>query len=300
MTRSEDDPGVLEAVPGGEPVYLVTYSELPDLADDDRLLLDELQRLGLNAVPAVWDDPAVDWAAARVAVLRSTWDYHLHHERFLEWVERAGTLTRLLNPPETVRWNSHKGYLLDLDARGVPVVPTVLLKAGGSGSLEEIMSGNGWEQAVVKPAVSASSYETWRVRPGKAAASQARLERLLARRDVLVQPYFASVQNPGERSLMFVEGQHTHTVTRPATFGARTGETATPRPVEAAPDEAALAYKVLHAAGRVTLYARVDIARDDEGAPRLMELELIEPSLFLGHAQLAARMLAAAITRRAR
>ncbi len=282
------------------PVYLVTYRELPQLADDDRVLLEELRRLGLRAVPAVWDDPAVDWAAARAAVVRSTWDYHHNHERFLEWVDRIGGLTRLLNPPDTLRWNSHKTYLADLEGRGVPIVPTVWLTAGSEASLPELMSGQGWEQAVVKPTVSASAHETWRVRPGEAGKAQARFDRLLAERDVMVQPYLPSVEDPGERSLMFVEGQHTHTVRRVTPLDLDKGEETSARPVEADQDEVALAYKVLHAAGRQAVYARVDLARDEEGTPRLMELELIEPSLFLGHAPPAARMLAAAIARRAR
>jgi hypothetical protein len=148
--------------------------------------------------------------------------------------------------------------------------------------------------------VSASGYETWQVRSGNTGKAQRKLDGLLAGRDMMVQPFMPSVESPGERSLMFVEGQHTHTVRRSAPFGAGVGEMAETRTVEAAPDEAALAYKVLHAAGRLTLYARVDLARDNEGVPRLMELELIEPSLFLAHAPLAARMLAAAIARRAR
>ena len=101
-------------------------------------------------------DPAVDWAEARAAVVRSTWDYHHHRERFLEWADRAGALTRLFNLPESLRWNSHKGYLADLEANGVPVVPTVWLAAGSEASLSEIMASQGWAQAVVKPAVSAS------------------------------------------------------------------------------------------------------------------------------------------------
>jgi glutathione synthase/RimK-type ligase-like ATP-grasp enzyme len=281
-------------------VYLVTYSGLPELSDDDRLLLAELRTLGLRAEPAIWDDPEVDWATARAAVVRSTWDYHHHHERFLEWADRAGALTRLFNLPETLRWNSHKGYLADLEANGVPVVPTVWLVAGSEASLPEILASQGWTQAVVKPAVSASGHETWRVRAGKTAQAQRRLDRLLAERDMMVQPFLASVEDPGERSLIFVEGQHTHTARRPAPFGAGAGEMAGVRPIEAAPDEVALAYKVLHAAGRQTLYARVDIARDDEDTPRLMEFEVIEPSLFLAQSPPATRMLAAAIARRAR
>jgi hypothetical protein len=296
MTGTEDDPSA-----GGAPlVYLVTYSELPELADDDRLLLDELRILGVRAMPAVWDDPAVDWSAARVAVVRSTWDYHLRHKQFLEWVERAGALTDLFNPPDTVRWNGHKGYLLDLEVKGVPIVPTVWLAAGSDASLAEIMSGRGWARAVVKPAVSASGYETWQVRAENTFKAQRRLDLLLVERDMMVQPFMPSVENPGERSLMFVEGQHTHTVRRSAPFEAGVGEMAEARPVEADADEVALAYKVLHVAGKLTLYARVDLARDEEGTSRLMELELIEPSLFLGHAPPAARMLAAAIARRAR
>jgi hypothetical protein len=278
-------------------VGLVTYSELPNLVPDDRLLLEELERRGLRAVPLVWDDERINWADFTVCVIRETWDYHHRLGEFLEWVVRAGAATGLLNPPEAVRWNTHKGYLRELEARGVPIVPTVWVHRGTDDDLAEIMSQKGWERVVVKPAVSASSFETVLVEREELSKGQSHLKRLATLRDMMVQPFLPLVQTAGERSLMFVEGLFTHAVRRSAPFGAGVGELGEARLIDVSGAEIDLGKKVLEVAGVPYLYARVDIAPDEDGIMRLMELELVEPSLFLEYSADAVRLLADGIER---
>ncbi|HMA36602.1 MAG TPA: hypothetical protein VKY74_19260 [Chloroflexia bacterium] len=287
-----------QAPPVGPSVGLVTYARLPQGAPDDALLVAALAARGLVARPLVWDDPGVDWAAVPLCVIRSTWDYHLRRAAFLAWATRVAAVTALWNPAPLVRWNTHKSYLRDLAARGVPTVPAVWLPAGTPADLAAILAAQGWESAVVKPAVGADSHGAQVVTPETRAAGQAHLARFLAGQDMLVQPFLDSIDSYGERSLIYIDGVLTHAVRRhplPRTPGA--GPSAAPAPlVPVAAGEAALGTQVLAALDLRPLYARVDLVRDGAGTPRVLELELVEPSLFFAQAPAAATQLAAAIT----
>jgi hypothetical protein len=152
--------------------------------------------------------------------IRSTWDYHHQREEFVDCAERVGGRTQLWNPAPVVRWNSHKGYLLGLAAAGVPVVPTVLLRQGAPANLAEITSERGWTRVVVKPAVSASSYRTLHADAETLDEGDAHLRELLAERDVLVQPYISSVEDYGERAVIWIDGHFTHAVRKSPRFSA--------------------------------------------------------------------------------
>ncbi|MDQ6694594.1 MAG: hypothetical protein M3014_09275 [Chloroflexota bacterium] len=279
-------------------VALVTSLAFPDLAPDDRPLLTALEALGLRGVPLVWDDPTVDWSRAGVTVVRSTWDYHHRLVEFLAWAERISPMTSLLNPAELLRWNTHKSYLRDLAGRGVPVVPTAWLPAGGEASLADLLSSRGWSTVVVKPAVSASAHGTMLVPLGSVEAGQAHLSTLLPTCDMMVQPYYSSVESYGERSLIFIDGELMHALRRTPVLTQQPDRQAGPDYRDPAGDEVLLARQVLLAVGQDVLYARVDIVRDETGAPCLMELELVEPMLFLVNAPRAVERFAQAIATR--
>jgi glutathione synthase/RimK-type ligase-like ATP-grasp enzyme len=274
---------------------LVTYAQLPHLSADDRLLQDALRRRGHVADAVVWDDPHVVWQRYDAVVVRSCWDYHTRPAEFLAWVDRIAALgVRLLNTPDLLRWNHEKRYLLDLAARGVPIVPTVYLPQGAPADLAQILRVRGWDAAVVKPAIAATAYHTWRT-GAQRAADQSRLTELLAARAMLVQPLMPQIE-AGEWSLLFFGGEYSHAVLkRPAAgdfrsqddFGG-TAEALTPPP-----GLIQQAAQALASAARAPLYARVDGLLVD-ATFTMMELELIEPSLFLGYAPHAADMLAKA------
>ncbi len=284
---------------GAMDVALVTYSDLPDWAKDEGLLLDALSRRGVRAGLAVWDDPAVDWAGIGACMIRSTWDYHHRVEEFVAWAERVGTVTMLYNSAEAVRWNTRKTYLRDLAERGVPVVPTVWLERGARADLAGIVAAQGWHGAVVvKPVVSASAYATVLVDKETLGEGQAHLAAHLPERDMMAQPFIPSVETYGEHSLMFIGGRFTHSVRRPHMLGSNVDSDERARLVEAPRDAIGFAAHVLEAAGFETLYARVDVVRDDAGELRLMELELVEPSLFLQEAPEVVEVFADAIAAR--
>jgi hypothetical protein len=287
------------ANPSALDIALVTYRGAPGLDPDDLPLARALAAGGIACGPVSWDAPGFDWSSPRIALLRSTWDYHHRHEEFRAWARATAARTTLLNPLAAVEWNMHKGYLAELAARGAPVVPTVLLPAGAPCDLARLLAERGWERAVVKPAVSADSFATIRVEAGAPGPGILHLAEHGAARDMLVQPFLESVEAAGERCLVFIGGELSHAVRKNSLF--RGGRHAGPEGVAVAPepDEAAAARRVLALAGFPDLlYARVDLARDAAGAPLLMELELIEPTLFLLEAEGAAEKLAAALASR--
>jgi glutathione synthase/RimK-type ligase-like ATP-grasp enzyme len=259
-------------------VALASCVALPEPDADLSPLVGALRAAGLTTEVLAWDDPDADFGAARLTVLRSTWNYSEQPARFLGWVDRVAERSTLWNPPEVIRWNAHKSYLLDLEARGVPVVPTQLLRRGAITTLADVTRERGWSDVVVKPAVSGGSRATVRVTGEALERGEAHLRALVAREDVLVQPYLASVEGHGERAVVWIDGEPTHAVRKAPRFLGDAESVSAAVAIEA--DEADLARRAVAAAPGPQLYARVDMARDAGGSPRVMELELIEPSLF--------------------
>lgn len=282
-------------------IALATYAAEPHLAPDDRLLIPALGRLGIEGVPAVWSDRSVAWQAYDGVVLRSCWDYHLRFDEFQLWLRALERdQVRVWNPPSTVRWNSDKRYLLDLARRGVATIPTMIAVRGHAETVESIAAAEGWTRFVIKPAVSASGYETYALTTPLDTAARAAIARVSAIGDVLVQPFADEVPVNGELSLMFFDGVFSHAAVKRARRGEFRVQTEHGGSVEPATAERSLvarASEVIHALDARPLYARVDgIARGD--AFLVMELELIEPNVFMSHSPNAAEQFASAIRKR--
>jgi glutathione synthase/RimK-type ligase-like ATP-grasp enzyme len=266
-------------------IAFVTHAGLPGLSNDDRLAVAELTRLGAEVEAAVWNDPGVRWASYDRVVIRSCWDYHLRPDAFLDWLARLeGDGVSLWNPAPVVRANVDKGYLVDLAAAGIPVVPTMRLERGERADLSGLLAERSWDEAVVKPSVSASAFRTRRVRREEAAAAQADLEEMLVASGVLIQRFLLEIQTRGEWSILFFGGEYSHAVLkRPKAGDFRVqeelgGSSVLERPASALVEQARA---VVAAIPMPWLYARVD-GVEIEGVFTLMELELIEPALFLG------------------
>ena len=159
-------------------VAIVTWSGLPQLDSYDAPLVSALADLQLVARPCVWDDPAMDWSRPKAVVVRSAWDSHLRRDAFVAWASKVGRLTRLFNPAEVLRWNTHKAYLRELEAKGVPVTPTEWVARGGTLDVASLVRERGWEAVVVKPVVSAGALETSRFGRGALEGAQAQLDPL--------------------------------------------------------------------------------------------------------------------------
>ncbi len=280
--------------PPGHRVGFVTSAQHRGLTDDDRSVAPVLMRHGVEVVPVVWTEPVPDGLEA--LVLRSMWDYHLRLAEFLAWLDDVeGKGIPIWNHPATVRWNIDKKYLLDVEARGVPIVPTRHLARGSRMELRSLLRDVGWSEAVVKPSISGGAFETWRARAGDEDA--ARFARQLEAMDCLVQPFVPELVSDGEWSLLFFRGRYSHAVLkRPERGDFRVQEEFGGRFSAADParEIIAAASRALEASGHQTLYARVDgVLRS--GRLELMELELVEPSLFLESSPGAAERFAAAV-----
>ncbi len=260
-------------------VTLVTHAAVPDGVEDDHLLASALRAADADVRLAVWNDPAVDWAKSDVTAIRSTWDYHLHPSAWFAWLAEASRRTRLVNPAGLVRWNSDKTYLIDLAARGVAAVPTVLL--AGPIDLAALCANREWDDVVIKPAIGASAHGARRFQG--AAIGMKGVEHaaaLIVTGRVLLQPYQRAVEAERERSLVYVDGTFCHAFTKPA-FYAGLGEISLLRH-EATSAERALAHQVLAALPTRPTFARIDLLPSESG-PLLMEAELVEPQLVLSH-----------------
>ena len=210
------------------------------------------------------------------------WGYH---ERYQEWLallsrlERDGT--RCINPVPVLRWNSDKAYLAELDAKGVPTVHTIAVEALDEHGLREARDRFGCEQLVVKPPVSASATGTFLLKPGDPVPAEVADQRML------VQPFMASIARTGEYSLMLFNDCFSHAILKtPKSGDFRVQPHLGGTEVPCAPPLGAieLAHAALAAAPAEAVYARVDMVADDDNALRIMELELIEPALWLQHA----------------
>lgn len=280
-------------------IALVTAIAAYTLDDDLAPLLDALQQRGHRAEAVAWDDRTVSWSRFDLALLRSPWDYTERPVEFLNWCDQVAKRTPVLNPPALVRWNTDKRYLADLEAAGVPVIPSHFIAPG-----EDPAGFPQHAEFVVKPCIGAGSRDTQRYTAPHREAAIAHATRLLdAGRHVLVQPYLDAVDTVGETALLYFSGQFSHAIRKgplltrdgQATSSLFAPEAITPR--EPSPAEVALAQATLAAIpGGAPLYARVDLLPSPEG-PRLLELELTEPSLFFDHAPGSAVRFAAAIER---
>lgn len=286
-------------------VALATCAPLAGGFSDDQILAEALSEREVDTGFFVWDDPEVDWGAFDLVVIRSTWDYSRHRERFISWAEAIGE--RLRNPPPLIRWNSEKGYLAELEKAGLPVPHTEFVGPGDP--LPELAG-----ELVVKPTVSAGARDTGRFGPAAHHGARALIERLQASgRTAMVQPYLGAVDSRGETAIVFIAGRPSHVLRKRAVLAP--DEEAPLRddalgaaevmwdrdlvkPGNASDAELAAAREVLAFLGErfgTPLYVRVDLLEDAAGEPVVLEVEAVEPGLYLPAAPHAAERLAEAI-----
>ena len=278
---------------------LATCEELPDLDPDDQPLVALFHKMGIEATPAIWSDPTINWADFDHIIVRNTWDYSGRLEEFLTWVKTHQS--RIQNSYEIILWNSNKTYLKDLAGVGFPIVETQFV-TDPRGDWELPPLGD----FVVKPTVSCGSRDTMRMSasdPDYTSRAHDLIERIVSQgKTAMVQPYLTTVDEIGETALLFINGQYSHAIRKgpllvPNVEGEKehglfVKEDISPR--EPKPEQRELATAVMGYVSQrfgVPLYARVDLLEDSEGKPVILELELVEPSMFFATApQSAARL----------
>lgn len=246
-----------------------------------------LSARGMTGHPVGWEDASVDWSRFAGAVVRSTGTLPWDRERLLAAARRIGAATALWNPAEVLRWNSHRSYLLELEERGAPIVPTAWMAQGDQVDLGTLREARGWDAVVVSPADAGTLQGAWQIPAGRPGLEegQHRLDALLAAGDALVQPDLTA-SGGDRRSVVVIDGEVSHVVRSAA------GQTA--RSV-ADPESAALARWLVEATGVELLYARVDLVDDASRIPQVLQVDAVAPELHLALAPQAADALAAAI-----
>ena len=264
-------------------VRLVTGSAHPSGDPETRFLAEVLRDDGWTVDIAVWSDPGVAWHAVPLTILRSPWDYPDHLQAFLDWTDRTAIETTLLNRPALVRSNVDKRYLLELATRGVDVLPSRWVQKADEDRIAEVRRRSGWTDLVVKPAVGCDGVGVVRIGPDDAVPG----EWPVAPDGWLIQPFVPSIRTEGERSVVVIDGDPVYaTVKRPPDEGSefrvqeRWGGTC--EPTAMLPGEVERTRETMAGVGGADapLYARVDYLHWD-GAWRVAEVELIEPSLYL-------------------
>jgi glutathione synthase/RimK-type ligase-like ATP-grasp enzyme len=257
-------------------------------------IADRLRASGHDAEVVVWHDPDVDWASFDLVVIRSTWDYFDRLDEYLGWADHVAEVSRIINSPTIIRWNSHKGYLLELGEHGIPVLPTLALARGTADPVDRMVA-TGWDEVVIKPAVDGGARGALKA-PAASPDAAAHLRALVADVDAIVQPYAASVA-AGEVSLFFFGGELSHAVRKvpkPGDYRVQALHGGSEQVHDPTRAEFDVARRAMGLAPDALVYARVDLI-DVAGQPTLMELELIEPDLFLRMAPGSVERFAAAV-----
>ncbi|WP_284462395.1 hypothetical protein [Chryseobacterium sp.] len=250
--------------------------------DEDIELINFLKGKGLDVVPTIWNDENVNWSSFDVAIIKSPWDYHNHLEEFLNWLERIEDLgVKVLNPSEIIKWNSDKHYLKDIAEKGLPVIPVEYLDKDSSFD-NHFFDLFKTDKLVVKPCVSAGAQNTITVSKDNFNERSTDIEQLLKEQDYMVQPFVEEIKN-GEWSFLFFNGKYSHCSLKTPKQGDfrvqhyHGGSISYPTPEPLHIEQAGTYLKSLPES---TLYARVDGVLINNSF-YLMELELIEPYLFL-------------------
>lgn len=251
---------------------------------EEQLLQSALERLGLRVLRRAWSRTDWDWRQTKLAIFRSTWDYAHQLPAFLKWLETVSTQTHLINSLKMIRWNLDKHYLLDLKHAGVHTVPTYFAEKGSKASLQELALKFNWKSFVFKPVISAGARQTYRGSLNEIDLSEKIWKDLLNQESMMLQPFQPSITQEGEISLIFIGGVFSHAirkVPKSGDFRVQDDHGGTVYAYHASVEEIAFGTHAIQACDPHPLYARVDCIRDTAWQLAIMELELLEPELFL-------------------
>ncbi|MDW3194459.1 MAG: hypothetical protein R8G66_18930 [Cytophagales bacterium] len=286
-----------------DPRYLDPVDPTPydlDVLEDDQILMDACLQQGLNVDRKSWDDPEFDWSLTKTVIFRSTWDYFDRFSEFKQWLEKIKSLTEFINPQELVFWNVEKTYLMDLQSKGISIVPSVLVVKGSQQQLRGVADKYGWDEIVIKPTISATARDTHRLTYEvlSQASTQSMFDNLCKDKTMMIQPFLSRVLEEGELSIIVIDGKVTHGIRKVAKAGdyrVQSDFGGSIRMEE--PDKTAIAFAehVVKSCPSLPFYARVDLIKNDKDQWNLGEMELIEPELWFRMQPSAADALAKTI-----
>jgi len=257
---------------------------LQNIMKDDFHLQQALTERGITSVRLDWADPTVDWGSFKCLVFRTTWDYYNRAAEFSAWLDKVAKQTKLCNPLEIIRWNMDKHYLADLEKQGIPIVPSVFLEAGSGIIFSDVMKEKGWHEAVIKPCIAGGARLTYRLNFENAAEIQKNLSEWLEKEAFILQPFMHQILEQGEDTLMVMNGVYTHAIKKRAKqgdFRVQDDYGGSVHHLDPKPEQIKLAEEAMAACGQTLAYGRVDMVQDETGHWQIMELEVIEPELWI-------------------
>ena len=265
---------------------------------EEQLLKSALENQGLTVDITYWNNPSYDWSKTRSLVFRTIWDYFERFDEFLLWLEEVRHQTQLINSYDLVKWNIDKHYLKELSEKGIKIVPTYFAQKNSQRNLAEIIELQQWNDVVIKPAISASAYKTFKILEETVNSNEKLFKDLLNQRDMLVQPFINTIEKFGEASLMVIDGKFTHAIlkkAKPGDFRVQDDFGGTVHDYVPTKKEIEFAEMVIEKCKAKPLYGRVDIIWDNEKNVYLSELEIIEPELWLRNYPKSAQSIAEAV-----
>ena len=269
-----------------------------NLLKEDNLVREALEKKGVSVWRTNWDNSEFDWTETKAVIFRSTWDYFYRIDEFTRWLKLVSKLTRLLNPLEQIMWNLDKHYLRALESKGINIPPTEIIEAGDSRSLQELTECLGWNEVVLKPAISGAARHTYSLNPATVSEHEDTYRELIATESMLIQPFQQNIINKGEMAYMVFAGKYSHAVLKLAKkgdFRVQDDFGGTVEQYNPSEEEIQFAEQAVLACDPIPIYARVDVIIDNEGGLAVTEIELIEPELWLRLHTPAAEQLAEAI-----
>ena len=281
-----------------EPDKITPY--IQNILLEQELLKSSLEAQGLKVNVTFWDNPSYEWQKTKSVLFRTVWDYFERFDEFWEWLEQVKTKTRLINSYELIKWNIDKHYLNDLKNSGIQVVPTYFADRGNNISLKEIANLNDWKHIVIKPAISASAFNTYKITNDEIEQKEQLFHELLQTYDMLVQPFFSTISELGEASLMVFGGKFTHAILKKAKAGdfrVQDDFGGTVHDYNPTQEEIKFAEKVFQSCTSLPIYGRVDIVWDSNKHIYLSELEIIEPELWIRNRPESANKIAEAVNK---
>ena len=283
------------------PLAFLTMDSLDDFVSYDGQVADCLEARGVQVDNVSWRSRTVNWDDYDMVIIRSPWDYQQAVDAFMTVLEAIDASTAVLwNPIDVVRWNVRKTYLQELHDRGITIVPTQFMQSPTDSQIRGMFEVFETDQIIIKPVVGANANDTFWLRPDSSASDLQQIELLYSGRLALLQPFIPSVIEYGETSLVFFDGEHSHSVLKtPKAGDFRVQEEHGSRIQSIAPDSALIEFsrRALEPIPQRILYGRVDLVTLPNGQPAVMELELIEPSLYLCYDADSAARFADAIQR---
>ncbi len=269
-----------------------------NILTEDRLVGEALERRGLRVARLNWATPDFDWSCTKLALFRTTWDYFNYFDKFKAWLDTLEASTQAINPVPQVRWNMDKHYLLDLQQQSIHIPPTIYIHKGDQTTLEKLHRENNWSETVLKPTVSGAGRHTYRLNLDNLVEYEAIFQELIAREDMMLQPFLRNVPIKGEVALMVIGGRFSHAVlkkAKPGDFRVQDDFGGTVHPYRPTDAEVEFAERTVAACALMPFYARVDAVWDNEDQLALCELEIIEPEMWFRMHPPAADRLAEAI-----